>query len=366
MSGNTLSNHLNYTRVFPSQEIENARRTRAFNLFSAAGAGFLLVFGFHSLAQGEQLLAYMLLSMSVFTGLNALVLLLSKNYRLACHGASIIISVNFLFLIITGGTDNTGPLWCYTFSPLLLFIQGGVRGALIVSLLLLITAGLFYYPETPWLMTVYSDSFKSRFIASYADVTIMAFLYEYSRQRAYNKLKTLSQQMYNASRTDGLTGLTNRRAMLEILEAEHARALRHHHPYTLIIGDLDHFKTINDTLGHTCGDLVLKEVAKLLSQCLRKQDVVARWGGEEFLILLPELGAAASAQVAEKIRHSVETLKLRCHEEEIHLTISLGAHTGELSGHYDEFIKQADTNLYSAKDGGRNCVIVTPEPQTTQ
>lgn len=350
-----------YTAEYPSDLIEASRRIRAFNLFSAVGATFLLLFGVNALLDHRELLAYSLLGLSALACINALALNATKNYRLACNGATFIISLNFLLLIVTGGVDNTGPLWCFVFAPLILFIQGGRRGLIITAAQLSMVCVVFYYPDNALLLTQYSAAYKFRFLASYLDVTLMAFLYEQSRHRAYTQLKTLSQQMYKASRTDALTNLTNRRAMLEILESEHARAVRHNHPYTLILADLDRFKSINDTRGHICGDKVLVEVTELLRHSLRKQDVVARWGGEEFLILLPELGSADAGAVAEKIRAGVQKLHIACAGKPIELTISLGVHTADLLHDYNTYIKKADENLYQAKHAGRNRVVVSTE-----
>ncbi|MCC6873754.1 MAG: GGDEF domain-containing protein, partial [Sandaracinaceae bacterium] len=162
--------------------------------------------------------------------------------------------------------------------------------------------------------------------------------------------------IYQITIIDGLTQIHNKRYLLETLEREIPRARRHARPLTLVMFDIDHFKGINDNYGHLAGDYVLKELATLVRTRLRPDDIVGRYGGEEFCAILPETNAPGGAAIAEDLRRRVQERRFVFENEAIPVTISLGV--GELRGDQDvlALIKAADEKLYEAKRGGRNRV----------
>ncbi len=158
--------------------------------------------------------------------------------------------------------------------------------------------------------------------------------------------------------TDSLTRAFNRRQMETLVHDEVERAQRYHQPMSLIILDIDHFKAVNDNYGHPVGDKVLQQVSAILASSLRQSDSLGRWGGEEFLILLPHIHVGAAASVAEKLR-----LAIYSHEFGLKtpVSISLGVaelRPGESAG---EWITRADNALYLAKDRGRNQLVTADE-----
>ena len=164
--------------------------------------------------------------------------------------------------------------------------------------------------------------------------------------------------MKQASLTDSLTGIGNKRAMNEALQKAQLVADRHNETYSLILCDLDHFKTINDSCGHVTGDIVLKRVTEVLEFTVRSSDSVYRFGGEEFAVLLPHTDQCAAVDVAERIRSAIEAIKIDCGRHSVAVTTSCGValhRAGENSG---QWLVRADEALYRAKDQGRNCTRV--------
>lgn len=179
-----------------------------------------------------------------------------------------------------------------------------------------------------------------------------------------NKMEVIKQINYIYTRTkylsitDELTGLSNRRCFDNTLEKEFLRALRYNNKLTLVMFDIDHFKTVNDTYGHPCGDYILKEVANAALQTFRKTDTVFRFGGEEFVVILTETDIKQSEIPLERFRKTIETLDLTYQNLQINITVSIGACQLDQSiGNKEEFLQKADNALYDAKNSGRNKVV---------
>jgi diguanylate cyclase (GGDEF)-like protein len=153
--------------------------------------------------------------------------------------------------------------------------------------------------------------------------------------------------------TDSLTGLLNQGEFHNRLRQEHARALRYGRPLALVLFDLDHFKAINDSLGHQVGDRTLKAVAEALAPQVRPQDVLGRVGGEEFGLILPEAAPGEAYRVAERLRAVVEGMK---HDDLPHITVSAGVAEIAADRGIDVLYTDADRAMYEAKRGGRNRV----------
>lgn len=172
------------------------------------------------------------------------------------------------------------------------------------------------------------------------------------------EMEILIARLAVASATDALTGLLNRRAMTERFNEEIARFQRHKRPFAIAMADIDHFKRVNDTCGHDCGDKVLIRVAERLKQQLRQEDQVARWGGEEFLLLLTECGPDGAYALAERIRMSVAQSDITYDDKSLHISITLGLVSFEVGMTLEEAVRQADEALYAGKQKGRNQVYV--------
>jgi diguanylate cyclase (GGDEF)-like protein len=181
--------------------------------------------------------------------------------------------------------------------------------------------------------------------------TIFKFLTGGNIESAYH------EEIYRLTTVDGLTQIYNKRYFTETLERELSRSHRYRRDLSLIMFDIDHFKQINDTYGHLAGDHVLKHLAQVIKGKIRREDMMARFGGEEFAIVLPEIDSLNAMQFAEKIRKLVTQTSFRFEEAEIEVRISIGV-AGALPDETDvnDFIKRADGLLYEAKRTGRNKV----------
>jgi diguanylate cyclase (GGDEF)-like protein len=167
------------------------------------------------------------------------------------------------------------------------------------------------------------------------------------------------EEIYRLTIIDGLTQTHNQRYLMEFLDREVARSQRHQRPLSVVLFDIDKFKTINDENGHLCGDFVLRELAVCVKAFVRREDLFARYGGEEFLLVLVETTHDQAIEAAERLRQKIANHPFKFESHSIPLTVSLGVATshGETDLTPVELIRLADENMYKAKRNGRNQVV---------
>jgi len=173
-------------------------------------------------------------------------------------------------------------------------------------------------------------------------------------QKKKRELEIAYARLQELANHDTLTGMANRRYFMEQVESELIRFERNRKSFVIIVGDLDGFKRYNDQYGHDCGDFLLQNVARTIQKVLRKQDVAARWGGEEFILLLPETGLKGGEVTAEKIRHTLEHSLFDYRGESLKVTITLGVSVYEGKTTLAQTIIDADQALYLGKRKGKN------------
>lgn len=201
----------------------------------------------------------------------------------------------------------------------------------------------------------------SEFVAS---VQIMKIGDKGARQyvalvRDISENKRTEEELLRLAATDPLTGAFNRREFTAIADREALRASRYHHALSVMILDLDHFKKLNDTYGHAAGDKALQRFTTLCCNTLRNVDIFGRWGGEEFVALLPETDVEGAAIIAERLRKVIENSSFTYNEHKISFTVSIGVaqyKDNEIS--IDGPLGRADSAVYDAKKSGRNCISV--------
>jgi diguanylate cyclase (GGDEF)-like protein len=167
------------------------------------------------------------------------------------------------------------------------------------------------------------------------------------------------EEIYRLTIMDGLTQIFNHRYLMDFVERELARSLRHTRPLSVILMDIDKFKVVNDTHGHLCGDYVLREVSNRIRHTVRREDLFARYGGEEFAFCLVETQRHQAVEVAERVRQVIANEPFKFENNVLNVTISLGVATTEGGQELSpqELMKLADEKLYAAKRAGRNRVI---------
>ena len=168
-----------------------------------------------------------------------------------------------------------------------------------------------------------------------------------------------AHQMYQAVLHDGLTGVFNRRYFNKRLEGEVAFALRHKASLTLLLLDIDHFKSINDTYGHPCGDVILQGFSGIIGKAIRAEDVLARYGGEEFVVICRETDESQATMLGERLRKNIANHRFIIDGQPIRITTSIGIAALDVGEVNDPqaLVLAADKSLYRAKERGRNCIV---------
>jgi len=227
----------------------------------------------------------------------------------------------------------------YRYSRYFLFASiASMAGATITDL-----AVWGYIPFNEW-------TYRAVEIGMLVDATLLALALTYQLRSLQLEHKLAEQR---AAR-DPLTGLDNRRSFLEKALPAWSTAQRNQRDLSAILLDLDHFKSVNDQHGHAMGDQALVATARVLADSAREGDIVSRWGGEEFLLLLPETRLEAALAMAERLQKRIAAIQLQSREGGIRLTASFGVAQKDLHENLDSLIADADRHLYRAKTGGRN------------
>jgi diguanylate cyclase (GGDEF)-like protein len=278
---------------------------------------------------------------------------ISGNVRLACGALSLLTTaLILLFIFIVDGYAHS-IIWATLIPPFTFFMVGRKWGTIYsVAALTFVCFIVYQQTQNPTPITYGFGSFLNVVEVSTAFILLYRY-YEKSRSSAYQQLAEQTDEVTKLAQTDKLTGLYNRTkfdtSLSEILAQADAV-----HPVSLLVIDVDNFKTINDTYGHIKGDEVLVALSRRLQQHTREGDLLARWGGEEFALLLPNTQQGISVKVAEKLRRAIEATTI----VNMAITVSIGVTTTTKSIPSVDYIKTADAALYKAKLAGRNQVVV--------
>lgn len=321
-----------------------------FCLVGMTMTGLMSIIGF---INGNNLLASVLACTALINGISLYLYRFIGKEQLSSVLLIYTLYSLMFYLVYSGGVNWTGILWLYIVAPVTIYIRGLKRGIFDTIIFLAIVAAIM---AIDGVAQNYPDSFKLRFFLSFSTVTFLSAMYEYSRTKWYQHTVELTKRYQHLAHFDPLTQLSNRRHASMVLKQEYARLSRGGEAVSILLCDIDHFKNVNDKFGHCVGDTVLQQLAELFASQLRNQDTVARWGGEEFLFILPQTTEEKAKDKAKKLLHAVRQHKFVCPEQPIAITISIGVEQLTLEQSLDACINSADRKLYQAKNSGRDQV----------
>lgn len=325
--------------------------------YCAVAISVLTFFGVVALIEGRAGYGIILIGFSLATCACYVIFWMSGKYGLAAHFVVLLMALLCLYMFYSGGAENTGILWYFAFPPLAIFLQEIQKGLMSVVTLMLVTFLVYYFKLLDFDSSRYSNVFVQRFIAVYSVITILSCLFALFRNQAEENLEKINERLEIISTTDVLTGLANRRRMDEILTDEVRRFDRFKQPFSLILLDIDHFKKVNDTWGHQNGDYVIKTVAELCKKFIRSIDTASRWGGEEYLILLPGTTLSNAKATAERLRVGINEYDFQLDGQTEKISASLGIAEFGKDSNLRNCIRRADKCLYLAKEQGRNRTV---------
>jgi len=231
-----------------------------------------------------------------------------------------------------------------------LIIGGGVIGLYLYS--------WFTVPNIILDATILRWIFAANLVWAVLSLAVIGYFFEKRAGEIESSLLLANKRLTSLASTDPVTNLANRRIMLSRIDQEKEKLDQTGEAFTLIMIDIDNFKEINDEYGHDAGDFILVNLANIINFIVRKQDQVARWGGDEFLVFLPETGTEGGRVVAEKIRARIITTPFIYHEMDIPVTVTLGVSMCNTNIGIGNCIRKADLALYTGKQAGKNRVII--------
>ena len=320
----------------PPEDPFTVQRERVMYGLAFLGAVFLLPFAANNFVKGRPLLGVAILVVVLTLALDGLAIHLKRPPPVP-H-ALLVVPMAAAITLALSAQGVIGAFWCYPAVVFLFFVLPR-RAAIVGNGALLLVASVQVYRYLGLSITV---RFTVSLVLTIVIVTIIQ-----------NVIRELQQRLLDQAITDPLTGAFNRRYMAERLAEAIERRRRSGAPASVLIIDLDHFKRVNDDLGHEAGDEVLKGIVALLGRRSRRVDLLFRMGGEEFMLLLPETGEEQAAKLAEELRASIQDYPLLAHRR---VTVSIGVGELQAAETLDTWLQQADAALYSAKQAGRNRV----------
>ncbi|MCZ2721774.1 GGDEF domain-containing protein [Marinomonas sp. 15G1-11] len=334
-------------------------------IYCVIGSFLCLIFCINALIDSKFYLAAVLFVVSIFLFISYLIFHSKTHFYLHDTVRHItLLGLFFLggYLIYTGGVNNSGPLWVFIIPPVALAFCGLKIGMLYNVTFLIVICIFLFYPDDVLLAADYTYEFKTRFIYSFLTTLALSSFYEAARYKSFSQLNKLTEKYKLESKLDDLTGLLNRRGMWKKLNSEYDLVTSSGSTMTVALWDIDHFKNVNDIHGHGVGDDVLKHVSDLANKIIRSQDSVSRWGGEEFLLLMPETN---EAEAIDQVKYVCSLMAKRPFildkNTSITVTFSVGICEVSLDIDTERAIMLSDKCLYHAKRTGRNKVVAFSE-----
>jgi diguanylate cyclase (GGDEF)-like protein len=341
-------------RLYQLWRDQNLSRLTA-DLLSILGALIIALFAFVEFKAGHLEAGVTRLGFCLVLVLNSGVYIWLKSWRIYRTGLLLVFTAVLVFISLSDRETNTSLLWWYAYPLLAVPIMGCRNGLWLVVAANLFTLSFIHWPELYGDYASTSQTFQLRFSFSFAFVSFIAYALNLATERASTKNNESMELLQRYAVYDELTELYNRRGLKEKLQHELRLAFRRQTEMSIVLCDIDYFKAVNDKYGHDAGDEALRNIARTLKETARDTDIVGRWGGEEFLIVLPDTKLEKAFQLVERVRSRVDESLIDLDDASIHLSISCGLSSTRFCKTLDELVSAADECLYMAKADGRNC-----------
>lgn len=332
------------------EEIENERKRLLIYSFSILGNILTATFGVVSYVNGRYFLGAMLFLSILGVSVLSYITTRLKSAQPVCL---VLAGMQFFlasYLTLAGGAEGTGPYWSYGITMLMVLLVGPKIGIIYMATYLLVI-GIGLFGDHPSVYP-YSEIEASRIFAASISLYVLVLASEWIRMMSYGAITLTSEGHRQLANTDPLTQLLNRYGLQSELRVKPANAQG-----IVAILDVDHFKSINDNFGHDAGDLVLVKLANILGQHTKGRDLVARWGGEEFLLVLFDTPIDLAANLVQKIQSNFKKENFDFGGSKTIVTFSAGLAKMADIADFEAAIKAADTRLYQAKNAGRDCIV---------
>lgn len=337
-----------------SAEVEDKRKKFIFYFSSYTGGFIILLFAFQQMSSSNTTLKIVLFSGALITLTNALVSNFFKRIQEFYYVGALGVGFIMIGLVYSGGYMNTALYWVFPFPFVILVILGYRVGFICYAI---IYGFIFFMLINQDLIPAeYEPEETSRFLLSLMATVSIMFIGEFFRYQSHLEMTEINVDKYREANTDQLTELPNRRFLDSAFLPEVVAEPDRYFPLSIVALDIDHFKNINDTYGHHVGDSILKHVAGALRSKLRDSDIVARTGGEEFVVLFPKTEMGIGHKLAERLRQGIEENIFDDDVTRVPVTASFGVAVALGENDLNPALKKADEQLYVAKEAGRNQV----------
>ena len=338
-------------------EIRHSINSRFLSFSLVAQEIIALVFALYSFSQGEIKLVFFYISVASVLSIALAVFYICQRYNLARVLLATTLLGGFFFLLI-GASDETSLMWCLTIVPTLVGAFGHRQSLFLLTAVFAASIWILISDAVPFVTHQYEDIMIMRFLSSYAILATFSIAMDNSLVNSLDNYSALFSKVHEIAHRDPLTELPNRHNMEERLKLKAQEHQLADSIFSIVLADLDNFKLINDRYGRDAGDKILQETAQLLGNKLRDGDTVGRWGGNQFILLLPNTNNQEAAKIAERLRIKVTNLNMAVEGDQLTVTISMGVASVEKCFDLDDLISCAENGIYQAKHMGRNMVVI--------
>lgn len=316
-----------------------------------------ITFALYSYTQGEIKLVIFFMSVAIILSFAIGIFYIYQEQKIARLLLAITLLTGFFYLV--GASDEVSLMWCLIIIPTLVSIFGHSRSLLLLTMVFAVSIWLMFSGVVPFITYQYEDIMIMRALSSFAILATFSVAMENPLITSFKNFKSPSSKIEDMTHRDMLTNLPNRSKIEERLKLTAHQYQISQSNFSVVLADLDNFKLLNDRYGRDAGDQILKETGHLLSTQLRDSDTLARWAGNQFMILFPDTSDREAAKIAERLRLKLSDLDIQVKGDQLSISASMGVASMDKCINLDDLISCLENGLYQAKHMGRNRVIVS-------